>query len=207
MLPKDSGPDFELTPAGTHIATCYRVIDIGTQQVEWEGKTKRQYKILLSWELTDELMKEGENAGKPFTVHKRYTLSSSSKSSLRQDLEAWRGVPFRESDFGTFDISILLGKSCMLGIVHETRDGKTYANLSSILRLPKGMEAKKLVNPQIRFDLTEFKQDVYDSLTEGLKAVIAKSPEYQELKGGNQLEESLPESSIPARIIDDEIPF
>jgi hypothetical protein len=34
----------------------------------------------------------------------------------------------------------------MLGVVHAERNGKTYSNITSIMRLPKGMEAPKLVN-------------------------------------------------------------
>lgn len=202
-LPKDTTPDFENPPAGTFVATCYRVVDLGTQQIEWQGKAKHQYKIMVSWELTDEKMSDG----RPFTTHKRYTLSSSEKSSLRQDLEAWRGQPFQESDFGTFDIGVLLGKPCMIGIVHEQKNGKTYANVSSILRMPKGMTAPVLVNPTVRFDLTEFNQDIFNGLSESLQAVIAKSPEYQELKGGAKLEQSLPESAGFPTLPDSEIPF
>lgn len=184
VMPKETGGDFEITPAGTFPATCYRVIDIGTQQVEYQGKIKHQHKIMLSWELTDEKMPDG----RPFSVHKRYTLSSSEKSSLRQDLESWRGVPFTEEDFGKFDLGNLLGKSCLMGIVHETKNGKTYSNISSILRLAKGMSVPPLENPTVRFDMSSFDQAVYDSLSESLRTVIAKSPEYQELKGGNRFE-------------------
>lgn len=201
-LPKDSTPDFEFPPAGTFIATCYRVVDLGTQQVEWQGKAKRQYKIMVSWELTEEKMSDG----RPFTMHKRYTLSSSEKSALRQDLEAWRGIAFKEEDFGSFDIGVLQGKSCMIGIVHETKNGKTYANISSILCLPKGMVPMTLVNPMARFDLTEFNQDVFSSLSEGLQAVIAKSPEYQELKGAHKVEQNM-QNGAHATQPDEEIPF
>lgn len=206
-LPKESN-DFELTPAGTYVATCYRVIDLGTQQSEYQGKQKRQKKISLSWELTEEKMKDG----RPFTIHKRYTLSSSDKAALRIDLEAWRGVAFSDEDFGTFDISKLLGKPCLMGVVHNTENGKTYANISSILRLPKGMPSPELINPTVQFDLGAFDQAVYDAFSENLKATIAKSPEYQELKGGHKTDpntvpdgrEFAPADAAP---LDDEIPF
>ena len=45
MLWKDSGGgEFEQAPAGTHMAVCIRVIDIGTQDGEYQGKpnSKRQ---------------------------------------------------------------------------------------------------------------------------------------------------------------------
>jgi hypothetical protein len=175
--------DFELTPAGSHVAICYRVIDLGTQLVEYKGESKKQHKIIIGWELPNEPMATGENAGKPFSIHKRYTFSSSDKSNLKKDLESWRGLPFSKEDYGRFDIFNLIGKPCMLGIVHAESNGKTYANITSIMRLPKGMTAPAMVNTPIQLNLSEFNQDVYDALSEGLRATIAKSPEYARAKG------------------------
>jgi hypothetical protein len=35
--------------------------------------------------------------GKAFSIHKKYTLSSHKKATLRKELEAWRGVPFSDT--------------------------------------------------------------------------------------------------------------
>lgn len=189
VLPEKN--DFEITPAGTHLATCYRVIDLGTQLVEFKGETKKQYKIMISWELPDELM----DGGQPFSTHKKYTLSSSNKANLRKDLESWRGLPFSDEDFGKFDIGVLIGKSCFIGIVHSNKNDQTYANISSIMKLPKGSVAKPLVNPTVYFSLSDFNQDIFDSLSENLKATIAKSPEYQKIKGYDKSDPSVAEDN------------
>lgn len=94
-LPQPSDAEFELAPAGTHIAVCYRVIDLGTQETTFKGEVKHQHKILISWEIPDEKMKDG----RPFTIGKRYTWSMSEKANLRNDLESWRGK-FTAADFG-----------------------------------------------------------------------------------------------------------
>ena len=207
LIASTTNEDFELTPSGTMVGICYRVIDIGTQQSEYQGQVKRAKKITLSWELPDEKMADGTRI---FSIHKRYTLSLHEKATLRLDLESWRGVPFTDDELKGFDISKLLGKPCMLGIVHETRGGKTFANISSILKMPKGMPVPESVNTPIQFDLSNFDQAVYDSFSESLKATIAKSPEYQELKGGHKTEpntidgrEFAPADAMPI----DEIPF
>lgn len=211
LPPKEK--EFEMTPADTHLAVCYRLIDLGTQQSEWSGKIMRQHKIMLSWELPNALMNEGENAGKPFSFHQRYTYSSSDMSNLRQDLEAWRGVPFSDADFEKFDLGNLLDKGCLIGIVHESKNGKTYANKSSIMKLPKGMTVPPLVNKTVNFDLGEFDQTVYDSLSDGIKAIIAKSPEYQTLKGATQAEGHSDEETVTGHLAEsvpynlEEIPF
>lgn len=173
--------EFEITPAGTHIATCYRVIDLGTQLIDFNGESKKQHKIMLSWELTDEKMGDG----RPFSIHKQYTLSSNEKASLRKDLQAWRGKSFTDDDFGKFDIGVLIAKSCLIGVVHNTKNGSTFANIASIMKLPKGTVAPQLINGVLYFSLNAFSQEAYDSLSENLKAKIAKSPEYQKLKGAD----------------------
>lgn len=179
-LPKKK--QFELPPAESHIGTCYRIIDLGTQQIDWQGKVKRQHKIMISWEL-DALMEEGENAGKPFSMHKRYTFTFDPKGSLRPDLEAWRGKSFSEEEMENFKLKNLFGVPCLMGIVHEKKDGAVYANISSIMKLPKSMKAPALVSKTVDFDLSEFDQDVYDSLSESLRDTIALSPEYAQAVG------------------------
>lgn len=205
LLPAKTDADFELPPADTHLAVCYRVLDLGTQLVEYNGQSKKQHKIMLSWELSEAFMTQGKNEGLPFSIHKRYTFSSSEKSTLRKDLESWRGVPFTDEDFGKFDLGVLLGKGCLLGVVHTERNGKTYANISSIMRVPKSMTIKPPVNPTVYFDLSDFNQGIYDSLSDSLKATIALSPEYQALKGNNQTppnvsddwHDDIPNESVP----------
>ena len=62
-------------------------------------------------------------------------------ANVRKDLESWRGKPFTsdEIDHG-FDVEILYGVNCLIGVKHTEKSGKTYANVSAILPLAKGME-------------------------------------------------------------------
>jgi hypothetical protein len=198
--------EFEITPSGAHIARCYRIVDLGTQLVEFQGESKKQHKIMISWELPAELMKDG----RPFSIHKKFTLSSHKKATLRKDLESWRGVPFSDEDFGKFDLGVLLTKPCMIGIVHSVVGENTYANISSIMNMPKGQTAPSLVNECVYFSLSDFKQDLYDKLSENLRATIAKSPEYQAIKGTHLPDPNVHdemENFAPAEIPSEEIPF
>lgn len=203
-LPQNTGGDFTPPPPGTHLAICYRVIDLGTQQVEWKGQHKEQRKIMLSWELPDEHMEDGQ----PFSVHQRYTFSSSEKAVLRAHLEAWRGVPFKDSDFGPggFDIRNILGKPCLLTIVHEHKNGKTYANIKAVAKPMKNTVVPKLTNATVFLSLAEFDAGVYEGLSQGLKDIIAKSPEFQALGSPG----AIPPPNGPESYgndLDDEIPF
>jgi hypothetical protein len=199
--PNDSG-DFTPPPAGTHLAVCYRFIDLGTQEGSYQGKVTHQRKVLIGWELPDELMEDG----KPFIVQQRYTWSMSEKANLRKHLESWRGKAFEERDFGPggFNIKNVLGKPCVLTIVHETKDGKTYANISSVGKPMKGMAAPEPINPVVYFSLEDYSETVYASLSDGLKTTIAKSPEFHRLATGGS-DDDLPERRDAD--LDDEVPF
>lgn len=84
---------------------------------------------------------------KPFIVQKRYTLSLHEKAGLRKDLESWRGKSFTGDELQGFDLEVLIGICCLLNVprnvLQVNRDGDTYANVVSIMRLPKGVEPVK----------------------------------------------------------------
>lgn len=78
--------------------------------------------------------------GKPFIVQKRYTASLHEKSKLRPELESWRGRAFTEDELKEFDLEKLLGANCLLNVAHVVKDGKTYANVTAVMPLKRGME-------------------------------------------------------------------
>ena len=203
-LPPPSA-DFVPPPAGTHLAVCYRVIDLGTQLSSFQGETKHARKIMLSWELPDEKMDDG----RPFSISKRYTWSSHEKASLRGDLESWRGAKFAPEEIVRFDTRTLLGKACLLGVLHNNRDGKNYANIASVMKPPKGTVAPSLVNKQVYLSLAEFDQATFDALSDGLRDTIRKSPEFAQLSRKASASDGPDEDSYGARRddLDDEIPF
>jgi hypothetical protein len=197
------GGDFAICPEDTHIARCYRIIDLGTHHDEKYNKD--QHKIQISWELPESLMTGGDYDGKPFSVHNRYTVSLNEKANLRKHLEAWRGKKFTDKELEGFAVNVLVDKACYINVVHST-DGK-YANIGSILKLPKGVECPDAVNEQLVFDLDKFDQEVFDKLSDNLQTTIKESFEYQELFS------DAPESSQGERTdsgdeeFGDEIPF
>jgi hypothetical protein len=199
----NEGGDFVLPPEGPTPAICYRVIDIGTQTSSFQGEEKHQHKVIIGWELKGEetIMDDGQ----PMSIHQRYTWSMFDRAILRQHLESWRGQKFTERDFGPggFDIKNLLGKACLLNIVHNPKGERTYANISAITKLPKGMTAGSLVNNPVYLWLSPegFDRAVFDALSDGLKRTIEKAPEYVKLKSGNGSRPAM------AREERDEIPF
>ena len=136
-----AGASFTPAPAGAHPAVCCDVVDLGDITIEYQGKAKTQHKIKIVWQI-EELRADGH----PHQIRKQYTLSLHDKASLRKDLEAWRRKQFTEEELRGFDVEQLLDKPCLLNVIHREANGNTYANVSAIMRLPKGMTAPNVVD-------------------------------------------------------------
>jgi len=171
------GGDFEQCPAGSFAARCYQIIDLGHQTFEWKGEAKVAPKVRITWEL-NEMMSDG----RPFSISREYTASIGDKANLRKDLEAWRGRPFSAEELRNFSLENVLGAPCLLGIVHKPSkdNSKVYANVGSIMALPKGMPSPELVNPAVKFDIGTFDQKVFDGLSSYVQKKILMSKELEE---------------------------
>jgi hypothetical protein len=170
---KSSG-DFKSVEAGTYPARSFRLIDLGTQIGEYQGKPNKAHKVLIMWELPTELIVGGELDGKPYSIGKFYTASLHEKAQLRKDLESWRGKVFTQEELEGFNLINILDKPCMLSIIH---DDKGRAKISAIMKLPKGVVVPSAINPIINFDISEWDDKVFSELTDGLKEIIKKSEE------------------------------
>ena len=183
-LTDKGGKEFESAPIGNHLGRCIGMIDIGTQQGDYQGKTTHARKIVVRFELPNELISEGDWAGKPFTVSKFYTASLSEKANLRKDLVSWRGREFTEDELRGFDAKNILDKPCMVNVTHNEK-GK--AKVSGITPIPKGMQVPGRVNDLLYFSLEsdDFNAAVYETLSDYYKEQIQKSPEWADLHGQN----------------------
>jgi hypothetical protein len=179
ILPEQK--QFEKAPTGTHIATCYQVIDLGSQISDYgKGETKINRKVRLTWELPHATMTDG----KPFSIGKDYTLSSNEKSNLVSDINAWRGKPFTAAEFGAFDIEKLIGKCCFLQVVHKTSAaGKLSARVNAIMALPPGQSSVPMINKPLTFSLATFDPAALAEVAEYWRNQIMASPEYKQLVG------------------------
>jgi len=171
--------DRVIIPAGNHVARCYKMIELGTLTDEYKGESITRHRVSLSWELPNETHTFSEEQGpQPLSMNKEYTLSMHERATLRQHLESWRGKQFTKQEAEAFDITKLLGVPCMLNIVHsQSQNGNTYAQLTSITPLAKGMIAPDQINESFEFSLSEFDQDKFDQLPEFLKDKIDRSKE------------------------------
>lgn len=201
MIISNSGTDYKPVPAGSYTAVCIRVIDLGTQISTYNQKAQR--KVLFTWEIP-EIEIETDNGPMPATISSRYTASLHEKAALRKVLESWRGRPFTADELTGFDLKNILGASCLMGVIHNENGGTTYANVSSVMALPKGMPKLTPQHTLINFSLDEFNEALFDSLSPRVKETIAQAPEYK-LATGQEVETGDQHYSAPD--LDDEIPF
>jgi hypothetical protein len=200
---KNTPTQKELIPQGSHIARCYSIVHIGTVQWEYLGEVKHTDKIRLTWELPNEtkVFKE-ENGEQPFVISKEYTLSMHEKSNLRRDVESWIGA-LTEQQADDFDISDLMGKPCMLNILHrEAKNGNTYSNVGTVNQLIKGVECPVQYNQSIEFNYGDsFNLEWLRVQPDFIKEMIGGTPEYKgriaDLEIDHQLNRQLTEGELP----------
>lgn len=173
---------FEPIEAGTHRAICYGLIDLGRQFNELSGKM--QHRIQVMFELPDELYTTKDGEELPRTISKQYTASLNNKATLYKDLIAWRGRPFTDAELKAFNLKNIVGAPCMLSITHTERGENTYANISGVMKMPKGMGEITLTNERVIFDIDESPLEMIDSFPGWIADIIRKSEEYNERVSG-----------------------
>tara|TARA_R110000744_G_scaffold44643_2_gene99434 strand:- start:132 stop:713 length:582 start_codon:yes stop_codon:yes gene_type:complete len=170
----------EIVPSGTHIAVCYSMIHIGNVEWEYQGEKKISNKVRLSFELSNELREFGD-IKKPLVISKEYTLSLHEKSNLRKDLESWRGVAFTNNDLRNFDLTNLLGISCMISIIHKTSNsGSDYALIGNVSALTKGIEIPKQFNKNFIFNYNDNFNEIWlEDQPDWIQEQIKSTEDYQ----------------------------
>lgn len=168
--------DFQPIPEGTYPAICYCIADLGMQYNEKFKKLSQ--KILFIWEIVDDEQRiEIDGEMKRRAISRQYTASFAPKSSMYKDIRPWIGREFTpEEQEGFFDVGQLLGKPCLLNVIHTTTaEGKTYANVSGIMPLPKSMNVGDPENSKVLYDIDESSDNIFDMLPEWVREIIAKS--------------------------------
>ncbi len=168
------GEDFKRCPAGSHLAVCNMVADVGLQPGS-RMYPNPKHKIYVRFEVPSERVeyeKDGKKVEGPITIGTYYTASMSEKATLRKHLEGWRSKKFTDAEAEDFDVSAILGKACMLSVVETESDGKTYSNIANIGAVPKGLPPMQAENPLLYYAADDEKQ--FDKLPEWLQKKIGE---------------------------------
>lgn len=140
---KEKNPNLELVPMGMHPAIIYGVINVGTQDGEYQGRVTASNKLKLVIEIPGhrQLYWKDDTVPSPsaMIMDFNYSVSKNRKSQKKTKLllliESLYG-PLQESQYLTFDISQLAGLKVFVNVVHYDKlDGKIGAKVDSISQI------------------------------------------------------------------------
>ena len=177
MIASDNqGSSIPKLEGGVYTAISSAIVDLGLQKSEKFQKTQR--KFMMIWNLLgEEVEVNGEKL--PRQLSKEYSFSLNEKSTLRKDLQAWRGKAFTEEELRGFNILNVLNVPCQLQVLLEERNGRQYNNIASIMALPKGSQVEKLENTYY-FDIeTMDSWTNWNKIPQWIRDRIKKAENYQ----------------------------
>lgn len=196
----------ELIPAGNYVARCYQMIHIGTVTENYLGEQKEMNKVRIGWELPTETKVFSEERGEePLVISKEFTLSMNEKANLRKTLASWRGKDFSEEEARKFDVTVLIGKPCMLNIIHKpkaTDPSTIYAEIGSISPLPKGFACPEQINKTVLIEYDNFNFEAFETLPDFIKEKMKTSAEFKNLQAPQEAH-----SESEKGVGEDDLPF
>jgi hypothetical protein len=196
----DNESKYPEVPSGVHKARCVKVIDLGTQENNYDGQTTWKHQCMIIWEVP----LETNNNGEPLTISKFYTLSLHEKATLGNDLSSWRGRPFTELEKKGFDISNLVGVPCYLNVM-EGKNGRP--RISSIMPLPKTEELADQFHESVVFSIDKYQEgdrSEFNKLPDGIRNIILRS---KELADTQDMGDEHNGEDMPNLTDDEDIPF
>lgn len=199
-----SSGDYKQPQVGMQPGGIFKIIDLGTQEYEYQGAKKIARQLVFGFELPEDTTDDN----KPLQVTKKISLTIGDRATLTK-LAIACGEP--KPALG-FDPVVLAGKFCNLNLTSWTKNDKSGVNIESFAPLMKSQKVPALYNNLVVFDLDKFDQDTFDGLNDYYKEMIVKSPEYIELKSGKQDYAKAKAGNIKQPqsehvAIDDNIPF
>ncbi len=128
-----SGSGSEKAPPGNHPAILVAIIEMGTQETEFQGVKKWAPQAYFVWELVTE--KQSGTKDRNHVVALDLNVYLNDKAKLRKFIEARTGKKLDES--AEFDIvGSELGQKCLLGVV---ANAKGYPKVDAVSAVPKGL--------------------------------------------------------------------
>lgn len=114
---------YEQLTEGLHNVTITKVEDLGPQETQFG--TKDRLRVIFT--ASDQKDKEGQ----PVDVRMTFTKSLHAKSGLVKQLLSPLGFTVGNE----FDANDIVGTKAQVVIQHKESDGKTYANVTAVLRI------------------------------------------------------------------------
>jgi hypothetical protein len=159
-------PERKPLEAGAYAAVCDMVVDLGVQASPG-GQYAPKRTLMLRFQIPSErveITKDGETKSLPAVISRTVGLSLNEKSTLYGLLTSWRGKAFTAEELKKFDLGKVAGKPAFINVTHSVKGDRTYANLTSIMPLPKSMPAPALEGNALVYSTDTPDADVFDQL-------------------------------------------
>lgn len=170
--------------AGTYIAICVGIVDIGEQKSDLYNTYAHQ--VVFIWEIPSARI-EVEGEDKPRWLSEFYRVSLNEKANLAKMLTSWRGKAFTEDEADGFDLSEMLGKACQLQVLLAARNDEAACNrIAGVFGLPKGFESPAAESPLLLYSIEDGENETFKALPEWIRGKITKSTEWQRAHNGTE---------------------
>ena len=186
---------FKVHEAGQFVAQCVDVIDLGEKVQDFPGS--KPY-LAPACAIVFRTGEKNEDTGEYIDLASEFTVSMGEKANLRKFLAQWRGRPYTTEEITQgVPLHKLPGNHGLLTVAHrESKKGKTYANITACVGIPKQMAGS----------VTKYENYVRDGYWE------TKKLEYAAAAGrfrGEQLSNSAEGDDFPSALQDgdDDLPF
>jgi hypothetical protein len=130
MKIKGNDNNFEPCPEYTGRAVCVDVTPLKKQPSQYGERDV--FKVVFEIDMPRE-------DGSRFCAWSRnFTPTLNEKAAFRKFLRGWFGRDLTETELEDFDTETLIGKTAQVVVVHEHKDGTTYANIAACTPFKSG---------------------------------------------------------------------
>jgi hypothetical protein len=161
--------------AGAYAAVCDMVVDLGVQPSPG-GQFAPKRTVVLRFQIPEirvEITKDGETKSLPAVISRTVGLSLNEKSTLYALLTSWRGKAFTADELKKFDLGKIAGKPAFINVTHSVKGDRTYANLTSIMPLPKAIPAPVMEGEALVYSTDAPDGVIFDKLPTWMQDKIA----------------------------------
>jgi hypothetical protein len=121
MKIKSSNGNFEPCPEFTGKAICVDVTPLRKQQSQFGERDV--FKVVFEVDM------DKEDGSRYCVWSRNFTPTLNEKANFRKFLRGWLGRDLGKQELDDFDTETLIGKPAQVVVVHEHKDGETYANI------------------------------------------------------------------------------
>ena len=159
---------------GVYMAVCVGVVDLGEQYSEAYKSYSNKVKFICA--LPSETI-EIDGKTEERQLSREFTVATKKTGKLRTFLSGWNSKNYTDEEVLELDLFDQVGKACQLNVV--LNDTGEYANVESVIPLPKGFPAPTTKTAFFTWDMDNWNDQVFEALPAWTQEQIKKSTQYQ----------------------------